>query len=171
MNQQLIIQKGDITKLDIECIVNAANKTLLGGGGVDFAIHKAAGFGLFLECLKLHGCKTGQAKITEGYKLKSNYIIHTVGPVYKGRQKDAELLAECYWNSLEVARVHNIHEIAFPSISTGIYGYPLVEAVPIALMTVKYWMRENTGYDMTIVICCYDDETYGVYSTCAVTTK
>lgn len=159
----IYIEKGDITKLDIECIVNAANKSLLGGGGVDGAIHRAAGPDLLKECRTLHGCETGEAKITKGYRLKARYIIHTVGPIYSGAASDAELLANCYHNSMELAKKQNIHSIAFPAISTGVYGYPLEEAIPIAIKTVASWLSKNPNYNIAVVLSCFDQNTYDLY--------
>ncbi len=160
---KLSICQGDITKLEVDCIVNAANRSLLGGGGVDGAIHRAAGPELLKECRTLHGCETGQAKITKGYNLKAAYVIHTVGPVYSGKPKDAELLADCYWNSLALAKENGVRSIAFPAISTGVYGYPLGEAAPVAAETVRQWMKENTDYVMEIILCCFDKRTYNMY--------
>lgn len=164
MKNQIIIDLGDITKLDVECIVNAANKSLLGGGGVDGAIHRAAGRELLAECRTLNGCNTGEAKITKGYKLKAGHVIHTVGPVYLGRVEDKEMLTSCYWNSLNLAKDNNIHSIAFPAISTGVYGYPLEEAVPIAVSTVKKWLEENGDYDMKVIFSCFDKKTYELFT-------
>ena len=161
--QKVFICQGDITKLTVDCIVNAANRSLLGGGGVDGALHRAAGPGLLRECRTLHGCETGQAKITKGYDLPAAHVIHTVGPVYSGSHKDAELLADCYWNCLELAKAHGIGSIAFPAISTGVYGYPLKEAVPIAAETVLQWMREHEDYEIEIIFCCFDRRTYEMY--------
>lgn len=154
---------GDITKLDCEAIVNAANATLLGGGGVDGAIHAAAGPELLEECKALNGCHVGEAKITKGYNLKAKYVIHTVGPVFSNRKEDAVKLEECYWNSLEVASEHDIHSIAFPAISTGAYGYPLEQAVPIAVSTVSKWLDAHKEYGMRIVFSCFDQKTYDSY--------
>lgn len=156
--------QGDITKLDVECIVNAANKSLLGGGGVDGAIHRGAGPGLLKECRALHGCETGEAKITKGYNLKADYIIHTVGPVYSGTEKDKILLENCYLNSLELARQYNIRSIAFPAISTGIYGYPLSEAVPISWAAITKWLRAHENYGMTVVLACFNKKAYDMYA-------
>ena len=161
--EQITLEKGDITKLDCDCIVNAANRSLMGGGGVDGAIHRAAGAELLKECLTLHGCKTGEAKITKGYRLKADYIIHTVGPVYSGTPKDPEQLANCYRNSLTLAKEHNIHSIAFPAISTGVYRYPLEEAVPIVVHTVSEWLAENPAYDMAVIFCCFEQKVYEMY--------
>ena len=157
------LDQGDITKLDIDCIVNAANKSLLGGGGVDGAIHRAAGPELLRECRGLHGCETGEAKITGGYNLKARYIIHTVGPIYSGAAQDAVLLGNCYRNSLELAARHGIHSIAFPAISTGVYGYPLEEAVPVALHAIAAWLREHGEYEIEVTLSCFDGGTYEMY--------
>ena len=164
MSQDMVtICQGDITKLDAECIVNAANRSLLGGGGVDGAIHRAAGPGLLEECRTLGGCETGQAKITKGYRLKASFVVHTVGPIYSGRESDAVLLADCYRNSLTLARARGIHSIAFPAISTGVYGYPLEKAVPIAVETVKEWLRDNGDWEMQVILCCFDKRTLEQY--------
>jgi O-acetyl-ADP-ribose deacetylase (regulator of RNase III) len=157
------ILHGNITDLEIDCIVNAANSTLLGGGGVDGAIHRKAGPRLLDECRTLGGCKTGEAKITGGYNLKAKYIIHTVGPVYQGRVMDAEYLRSCYWNSLCLARACNIHSIAFPAISTGVYGYPLDEATEIAIAAVMDWMECHGDYGMEVIFSCFDKRTYDMY--------
>jgi len=155
---------GNIAYLDVDCIVNAANKSLLGGGGVDGAIHKAAGEGLLQECKTLNGCNVGEAKITKGYNLPAKYVIHTVGPRYKGNKQDEIDLANCYVNSLNLARKNNIHKIAFPAISTGAYGYPLKEATEIALGTISKWLVENEEYPIAVVLCSYDQKTYEVYN-------
>jgi O-acetyl-ADP-ribose deacetylase len=141
---KIVIVQGDITARQVDAIVNAANKTLLGGGGVDGAIHRAAGRNLLEECSTLGGCNTGEAKITKGYNLSANFVIHTVGPIY-GRLGggESELLAECYRNSLKVADARELKSIAFPSISTGAYGYPIEEASRIALQTTKDYLAEG----------------------------
>ena len=155
---------GDITKLDVDAIVNAANETLLGGGGVDGAIHRAAGPALLDECRRLHGCKTGDAKITGGYNLKAKYVIHTVGPRYKANDPMcSRYLHSCYYSSLELAKQHNLHTIAFPAISTGIFGYPKREAAVVAIKAVTNWLSENPDYGMAVVMCCHDQETRQCY--------
>lgn len=162
-NNKIQIKICDITNLDVDCIVNAANKSLLGGGGVDGAIHRAAGPELLAECRTLHGCETGEAKITKGYNLPAKYVIHTVGPIYSGSADDAVKLRNCYHNSLDIARKNNLHSIAFSAISTGVYGYPLDEAVPIALQAVSQWIETNKGYDMTVILSCFNERIYNMY--------
>ncbi len=142
--------EGDITEQDTDAIVNAANRTLLGGGGVDGAIHRAAGPQLLAECRTLGGCETGDAKITRGYNLKARHVIHTVGPVYRsGNPKIPALLASCYQRSLEVVSENKLKSVSFPSISTGAYGYPLDEAAPIALTTVMEYLKSH--FDIQLV--------------------
>ena len=152
------IASGDITNFRVDAIVNAANETLLGGGGVDGAIHRAAGPELREACKKLGGCKTGEAKITAGFKLPSRYVIHTVGPVYATDPEPEKHLADCYFNSLTLARENNLHTIAFPAISTGAYGYPFKEASEIAVDTVLRWARENNGYKIDVFFCFTTDD-------------
>ncbi|WP_197036261.1 O-acetyl-ADP-ribose deacetylase [Faecalibacterium prausnitzii] len=163
IKNQIQVVQGDITKLDCDCIVNAANRSLLGGGGVDGAIHRAAGPELLAECRTLHGCCTGEAKITKGYRLKAKYIIHTVGPIYSGTAEDAAQLADCYRNSLNLAKEHELHSIAFPAISTGVYGYPLEDATEIAVKTVAQWLEAHADYAMQVIFCCFDARTERVY--------
>jgi len=140
--------QGDITLQETDAIVNAANHSLLGGGGVDGAIHRAGGPAILAECKRLNGCATGDAKITSGGNLKARYVIHTVGPVYRdGKSGEPELLASCYRRSLETALEHSLKTVAFPSVSTGVYGYAYDEAAGIALSTVKKFLEENSGIE------------------------
>ena len=153
---------GDITKEAADAIVNAANTSLLGGGGVDGAIHRAAGPELLAECLMLHGCKTGQAKITKGYRLPSKYVIHTPGPVWTGGRKNEEqLLQSCYENCLKLAAENGCRSVAFPSISTGVYHFPLKKASGIAVRTILEFLKIHP--DMEIRMVCFDMETLGYY--------
>jgi len=157
------IIQGDITKLKVDAIVNAANTSLLGGGGVDGEIHRTAGRGLLSECRKLNGCETGKAKITKGYNLPANYVIHTVGAVYKdGNHGEWELLYSCYRESLILAEEYGIKTIAFPCISTGAYRFPFREACIIALHAVKDFLRENQSVSRVIMVC-FSDEDYAQY--------
>lgn len=156
------IVKGDITKQKVEAIVNAANPRLSLGGGVSGAIHRAAGAELWKECKKLGGCKTGEAKITGGYNL-AKYVIHTVGPVYKGRKEDEKLLESCYKNSMKLAIEKGIKSIAFPAISTGIYGYPVEKAAEIAIKTLIDFLKKNEGIELVRLVL-YDDRAYEVHA-------
>ena len=147
------VLQGNITKLEVDAIVNAANRSLLGGGGVDGAIHRAAGRSLLEECRTLNGCETGQSKITKGYNLSAKYVIHTVGPVWNGGNKqERELLKSCYYTALELARENNIKTIAFPSISCGVYRFPIEEACKIAISTVKEYLNNYDGFEKVIFI-------------------
>ena len=160
---EIRVIKGDITQLQVDAIVNAANNSLLGGGGVDGAIHHAAGPELLDECRTLRGCATGDAKITKGYRLPAKYVIHTVGPVWSGGgYKERELLASCYRRSLEIAAEHKLKSIAFPNISTGLYHFPKKEASNIAVAEVKKFMKRS-GLPEEIIFCCFDDENYSLY--------
>lgn len=161
-HQVLQVEIGDITTFST-CIVNAANESLLGGSGVDGAIHYAAGPQLLEECRTLGGCKTGEAKITKGYNLKADYVIHTPGPIYSIHKNPELLLAGCYRNSLNLAKENGIHEIAFPAISTGVYGYPKKEAAEIAVKTVLKWMENNPGYEMLVHFVCFRNYDYEIY--------
>jgi O-acetyl-ADP-ribose deacetylase (regulator of RNase III) len=140
---RLILLEGDITRQDTDAIVNAANRHLAGGGGVDGAIHRAGGPEIMAECRRIGGCPTGQAVITTGGRLKAGKVIHTVGPIYQGQPSDRELLTACYRNSLALAKRHGLKTVAFPSISTGAYGYPLDQAAQVALQAISDWLKEN----------------------------
>ena len=160
---KLELLQGDITDQDTEAIVNAANRSLLGGGGVDGAIHRAAGPQLLAECRTLGGCQTGDAKITKGYRLKAKHVIHTVGPIYHSEGKRApELLASCYRRSLELASENKLKSVAFPSISTGAYGYPLEEAAPIALRTVMDYLKSHPDIQLVRFVL-FGNEAYQAY--------
>lgn len=162
MNRIQIVY-GDITQQQVDAIVNAANNSLLGGGGVDGAIHRAAGPELLAECRKLNGCPTGDAKITKGYNLPAKWVIHTVGPVWRGGANgEDELLAACYRNSLQLAKQYEIKTIAFPSISTGAYRFPLEKAAQIAVREIEEFLQSNSLPEL-VTIVCFDDRTFQVY--------
>jgi len=161
---RLEVLQEDITSLKVDAIVNAANATLLGGGGVDGAIHMAAGHQLLEECKSLCGCETGRAKLTRGYKLPAKYVIHAVGPVWQGGEKGEEdLLAGCYRHSMELARQNAIKSIAFPCISTGVYRFPKELAANIAVQTVKACLRKFPDIER-VVFCCFSDQDFSIYT-------
>ena len=163
LKSRIEIIQGDITLLKVDAIVNAANNSLLGGGGVDGAIHRAAGPRLLEECRKLHGCATGSAKLTGGHNLPARWIIHTVGPVWRGGKNDEDsLLADCYRNCLKLALENNIHTIAFPSISTGVYGFPVDRASRIAIAEIKNHLAQN-ALPEKVVIACFDNHSFQTY--------
>lgn len=165
MRNKITILEGDITRLNVDAIVNAANQHLQGGGGVDGAIHKAAGPELLKECLSLNGCKTGEVKITHGYHLPAKWVIHTVGPVWQGGEcNEDKLLASCYHNSLQLAEQHDIRTIAFPSISTGAFGFPVKRAARIAISEMMNYMEAGTALEKSILVC-FDENTYQCYTT------
>lgn len=163
MNEKIEIIQGDITKQSVDAIVNAANCSLLGGGGVDGAIHRAAGPELLVECRTLGGCKTGEAKITKGYKLPAKYVIHTPGPVWHGGSRgEAELLASCYLNCLRLASENGCKTVDFPSISTGVYHFPLEKAAKIAIDTIAGFLFEHSDIERVRMVC-FDERTKGYY--------
>jgi len=164
MNTQIEVKMGDITQEQVDAIVNAANSSLLGGGGVDGAIHEAAGPELLMECLSLRGCKTGEAKLTRAYKLPAKFVIHTVGPVWHGgNQKEDEHLANCYRNALKIAEDNNLKTVAFPAISTGVYRFPIDRAAQIAINTIKENLVNSSIKKVNLV--CYNESSYKTYLT------
>ena len=163
-SERIEVVEGDITKQDVDAIVNAANTALLGGGGVDGAIHRGAGPELLEECRKLGGCATGQARITKGYRLPAKWVIHTVGPVWRdGGHGEDELLASCYRNSFALAEEHGIRSIAFPSISTGAYRFPLERAARIAVDETKKFLARNSSFEKVLLVC-FGKSAYEVYA-------
>ena len=164
MKPKIEIIRGDITTLQVDAIVNAANSSLLGGGGVDGAIHAAAGVELLAECSSLNGCATGQAKITKGYLLPARYIIHTVGPKWQdGLKNESNLLAACYRNCLQLAVEHNLSTLAFPSISTGIYGYPIEEASRIAVREIAVFLQNHDEIQLVNIVC-FGERPFRIYN-------
>jgi len=163
MKKRMHVVKEDITRLEVDAIVNAANRTLLGGGGVDGAIHRAAGPQLSDECRSLNGCETGQAKIPCGYQLPAKFVVHAVGPVWRGGNNNESLLLEsAYHHSLSIASEYDCKTVAFPNISTGIYGFPKKEAAHIAFRTVKQFLKKNS-LPKEVFFCCFDDENFSIY--------
>ena len=163
MKERLSVIQDDITRQYVDAIVNAANNSLLGGGGVDGAIHRAAGPELLAECRGLHGCKTGEAKITKGYRLPAKWVIHTAGPVWqRGNNNEDQLLASCYRNSLKLAVLNEVKTIAFPSISTGVYRFPIERAAEIAINEIQTFLAADDSIEKVIMVC-FDETTFRYY--------
>ncbi|MDM8551526.1 O-acetyl-ADP-ribose deacetylase [Desulfobacterales bacterium HSG2] len=163
IHKRIEVVQGDITKLDVDAIVNAANTSLLGGGGVDGCIHRAAGRELLTECRAVGGCPTGEARITKAYNLPARHVIHTVGPVYSGKPRDSTLLSSCYLNSLQLVVENNITSVAFPAISCGVYGYPIKDACKIAVDTVAEFLKKNPSIKKVIFIL-FSSGDYDIYT-------
>jgi len=164
MAAEIEMVRGDITTLDVDAIVNAANKTLLGGGGVDGASHRAAGPELLAECRALGGCEPGEAKLTRGYHLPARFVIHTVGPIWRGGKRgEARILANCYWNSFQLAVGNEIKTIAFPAISCGAYGYPIEQAAQIALQTTREFLADS-GDLAKVIFALWDEDVYEAFA-------
>ncbi len=163
MENRIQLIKADITQMDVDAIVNAANSKLAGGGGVDGAIHRAAGPKLMEACNKLNGCPTGSAKLTAGFLLRAKYVIHAVGPIWRGGlNNEPELLRQCYTESLNIARIHNCQSIAFPNISTGVYGFPKTQAAKIAVDATREYLDLHP-IPSTVIFVCFDNENYNIY--------
>lgn len=162
IQNRIEVRQADITKLEADAVVNAANSSLLGGGGVDGAIHRAAGPKLLEECRTIGGCPTGEARITKGYHLPAKFVIHTVGPVYSGKPEDAKLLAGCYRNSLELAAHHQVETIAFSAISCGVYGYPVQEACRIAVDTTAEFLEKNETIE-NVIFVLFSEQNLQIY--------
>jgi O-acetyl-ADP-ribose deacetylase len=164
VHPKIELARGDITRLEVDAIVNAANSTLLGGGGVDGAIHRAAGPELLAECRTLGGCPTGEARLTKGYRLPARYVIHTVGPVWSGgHRNEARLLASCYRNVLALAESRGVRTIAFPALSCGVYGFPIGEACAIALHEIERFLQNHESIDR-VVLVAFDDAVHRAFS-------
>ncbi|MEZ4886778.1 MAG: O-acetyl-ADP-ribose deacetylase [Chitinophagales bacterium] len=158
------LQRGDITKMMVDAVVNAANRSLLGGGGVDGAIHRAGGPAILEECKKIGGCNTGDAVITTAGRMPAKYVIHTVGPIWRGgHREEADLLKNCYWNSLSLAVENEVETIAFPNISTGVYGYPKEMAANIAVETTQRFLEEKGETLKEVIFICFDEENWQLY--------